>query len=91
MPLAIFDIRDKCEVLHINEIAAGEAQCRADNVDYIPSLEPGGKVIPLATFVAILKARYERACATARSIKAMQAGYCSVTPRGSAPTSDARH
>lgn len=91
MPLDIYDIRDKCEVLHINEIAAGEAQCRADNVDYIPSLEPGGQVIPLSTFVGLLKARWKRACSTARAIKAMQAGYCSVSPVGSAPTSDARH
>ncbi len=90
MPLDIFDVRDKCEVLHPNEIAAGEAQCRADKIDYLPSLRPG-EVIPLATFVAALKARYERACATARAIKAMQSGYCTISPVGSAPASDARH
>lgn len=90
MPLGICDIRDKCEVLHINEIAAGEAQCRADNIDYIPSLE-SGQVIPLATFVATLKARWQRACATAQVIKAIQSGYCTISDVGAAPASDARH
>ena len=90
MPLDIFDIRDKCEVLHPNEIAAGEAQCRAEGTDYLPSLVDG-QVIPLATFVATLKARWERACATARAIKAMQSGYCTISPVGAAPASDARH
>lgn len=90
MALDIFDIRDKCEVLRINEIAAGEAQCRIEGIDYVPAVV-GDQVIPLAAFVHTLKARYERACATARAIKAMQAGYCSVSPVGSAPTSDARH
>lgn len=91
MPLDIFDVRDKCEVLHIDEINAGEAQCRADNIDYLPSIEPGGRVIPLATFVLALKARWQRACATAAVIKNIQAGYCTISEVGAAPSSDARH
>lgn len=90
MPLDIFDVRDKCEVLHPNEIAAGEAQCRAEGIDYVPAIV-GDQVIPLAAFVHTLKDRYERACATARAIKAMQSGYCTISPVGSAPASDARH
>jgi hypothetical protein len=91
MPLDIYDVRDKCEVLHPNEIAAGEAQYRADNIDYIPQLGAENQVIPLATFVAMLKARYQRACATARVIAAIQQGYCTIEDKAAAPASDARH
>jgi hypothetical protein len=89
MPTGLYDVRDKAEVLHPQEIAAGKAQCVVDNVDYIPNAD--GTVTPLSLFVDRLTARWTRACETARLIDYMREGYCTIMPNDAAPGSDARH
>jgi hypothetical protein len=90
MPLDVFDIHDRCEVLHIREIEAGAAQCRADHIDYIPQIGTD-RVMPVAKFIVILKARWHRACATAQQIEAIRAGFCTITDAAAPVSSDARH
>lgn len=89
MPTGLYDVHDKCEVLHPNEIAAGKAQCVADNIDYIPNAD--GTVTPLAVFVDRLTARWNRAGETARLIDYMREGYCTIMPNAAPTGSDARH
>lgn len=89
MGTGLFDIQDRAEVLHPNEIEAGKAQCIAENIHYVERLN--GRPLPLTTFVERLTKRWQRATETHRMIEAMRAGYCTVEPRGAAPASDARH
>lgn len=90
MPTGLYDIHDKAEVLHPQEIAAGKAQCVADNLDYITDLITG-RAIPLAAFVERLEKRFKRAVATGQMIDAMRSGYCTIEPNGSPPPSKATH
>ena len=90
MPTGLYDIRDKAEVFHPEEIEAGRQQCIAANTQYIADVLTGA-AIPLATFVETLSKRWRRAVETSRQIDAMRAGYCSVEPITAPPRSDARH
>jgi hypothetical protein len=90
MPTGLFDIHDKAPIFTPDEIAAGEADCRARDIDYL-ELVPGQPVVRLYDFVEALKQRWQRAAVTARMIDAMRAGYCTVMPKTHAPLSDARH
>lgn len=90
MPSGLYDVRDRAEVLTPQEIEAGVAQCAAQGLQYIEII-PGEPVMPVAAFVDMLKARWTRAAQTAQLIDAIKAGYCSVSPKASPPSSDARH
>lgn len=89
MPTGLCDIRDKCEVNTPDELAHIKAHCQANDIDYI---ETGpNRCIPLSKAIETAEKRWKRAVQTSRIIDAMRAGYCSVSPIGAAPTSNARH
>jgi hypothetical protein len=90
MPTGLYDIRDRDEVLTPQEIQAGYEACVAKNIQYI-GLIPGEPVMPVARYVQILKDRWDRCVKTAAMIDAIKAGYCSISPAGAPPSSDARH
>lgn len=92
MPSGLWDIRDKCEVHTPAEIAQGYRECVENAVHYLATTpDPDGPVITLAKFVQTLQAQWQRAAQTAAMIDAIRAGYCSITPASSPPSSDARH
>ena len=88
MSTGLFDIASKTEVQTLDEIQAAVVYCLQKRID---TVEFGPRVVTVPEMVEIAKNRWKRAVATSRMIDAMREGYCSVSPVGSPPASDARH
>lgn len=90
MATGLYDIRDRGEVSTPNEIEHGRLHCEVSGIQYIDNPDGHG-VIPVATYIVTLQARWKRFAQTARMIDNMRAGYCTIEPLGAPPQSGMTH